>query len=86
MIKDPQEYLDKWEREHNPFYPSEMRWDRVKVNRFLKDWKEQCNIANVVGQSEQLVCPICEEEKKLINNLYCQDCNNSISDGLGLTN
>ena len=54
MIQDPQEYLDKWEREHNPFYPSEMRWDRVKVNRFLVDWKEQCNIANVVGQSEQL--------------------------------
>lgn len=56
MIQDPQEYLDKWEREHNPFYPSEMRWDRVKVNRFLKDWKEQCNIANVVGRSEQFYC------------------------------
>lgn len=55
MIQDPQEYLDKWERENNPFYPDEMRWDRVKVNRFLKDWKEQCNIADVVGRSEQLV-------------------------------
>ena len=61
MIQDPQEYLDKWEREYNPFYPSEMRWDRVKVNRFLKDWKEQCNIANVVGRSEQLFCSMAGE-------------------------
>jgi len=55
MIQDPQEYLQQWEKENNPFYPYEMRWDRVKVNRFLKDWKEQCNIADVVGRSEQLV-------------------------------
>ena len=40
-FKDPQEYLHKWEEENNPFYPDEMRWDRVKVNTFLKDWKQQ---------------------------------------------
>lgn len=56
MIQDPQEYLQQWEKENNPFYPYEMRWDRVKVNTFLKDWKQQCNIANVVGRSEQLNC------------------------------
>lgn len=54
MIQDPQEYLQQWEKENNPFYPDEMRWDRVKVNTFLKDWKQQCNIAYVVGRSEQL--------------------------------
>ena len=54
MIKDPQEYLQEWEKQNNPFYPFEMKWDRVKVNHFLKDWKEQCNIDNVVGRSEQL--------------------------------
>jgi len=36
-------------------------------------------------QSEAVVCPICEKEKELVNNLYCQDCNNGISNGLGLT-
>lgn len=59
MIQDPQEYLQQWEKENNPFYPYEMRWDRVKVNRFLKDWKEQCNIADVLGRCEQLVCVGC---------------------------
>lgn len=54
MIKDPQEYLQEWEKQNNPFYPDEMRWDRVKVNTFLKDWKQQCNIAKVVRRSEQL--------------------------------
>ena len=44
MIQDPQEYLEQWEKENNPFYPNEMRWDRVKVNTFLKEWKKQCNI------------------------------------------
>ena len=25
MIQDPQEYLQQWEKENNPFYPYEMR-------------------------------------------------------------
>jgi hypothetical protein len=41
---------------------------------------------SVVGRSKQLVCPICEQKKELLNNLYCQDCNNGLSSGLGLTN
>lgn len=43
ITKDPQEYLQEWGKQNNPFYPDEMRWDRVKVNTFLKDWKQQCN-------------------------------------------
>ena len=41
MIKDTQQYLQHWEKENNPLYPSEMRWDRVEVNTFLKDYKKQ---------------------------------------------
>lgn len=76
MIEDPQEYLQQWEKENNPFYPDEMRWDRVKVNTFLKDWKQQCNIADVVGQSEQLVCESCKQKFTPIDkwNFHCQEC------------
>ena len=42
-------------------------------------------LTDLVDWSEQLVCPICEEKKELVNNLYCQDCNNSISSELGVT-
>jgi len=41
MIQDTREYLQHWEKENNPFYPAEMRWDRVKVNTFLKDYQQQ---------------------------------------------
>lgn len=76
MIKDPQEYLQEWEKKNNPFYPSEMRWDRVKVNTFLKDWKEQCNIAHVVGRSEQLVCQCSTNNiSGVVNGVaYCEEC------------
>ena len=47
MIKDTQEYLQHWEKENNPFYPSEMRWDRLQVNRFLKDYKKQLTLTDV---------------------------------------
>jgi hypothetical protein len=47
MIQDVQEYLQVWEKENNPLYPSEMRWDRLQVNLFLKDYKEQLIIHNV---------------------------------------
>ena len=49
MIKDTQEYLQHWEKENNPFYPSEMRWDRLQVNRFLKDYKKQLTLTDVSG-------------------------------------
>ena len=41
VIKDVQEYLQKWESVNNPFYPNEMRWDRLRVNEFLSDYKKQ---------------------------------------------
>lgn len=41
MIQDVQEYLQVWERQNNPFYPKEMRWDRAQVNRMLADYKAQ---------------------------------------------
>jgi hypothetical protein len=47
MIQDTQEYLQQWEKENNPFYPSEMRWDRLQVNRFLKDYKQQLTLTDV---------------------------------------
>jgi hypothetical protein len=49
MIQDTQEYLQQWEKENNPFYPSEMRWDRLQVNRFLKDYKQQLTLTDVVA-------------------------------------
>ncbi len=49
MIQDTQEYLQHWEKENNPFYPSEMKWDRLQVNRFLKDYKQQLILPDVVG-------------------------------------
>ena len=53
MIKDTQEYLQHWEKENNPFYPSEMRWDRLQVNRFLKDYKKQLTLTDVGGSFSQ---------------------------------
>lgn len=40
-------------------------------------WSEtkQCNIVNVVGRSERLVCDRCNEnEKQEANDPYCIDC------------
>ena len=47
MIQDTQEYLQHWEKKNNPFYPKEMRWDRLQVNRFLKDYKKQLTLTSV---------------------------------------
>jgi hypothetical protein len=58
MIKDPQEYLDEWERENNPNYPEEMEWNRLQVNLFLIDYKKQSSIT-AVSQAERTVCPDC---------------------------
>tara|TARA_R110000772_G_scaffold252509_1_gene367928 strand:+ start:96 stop:353 length:258 start_codon:yes stop_codon:yes gene_type:complete len=55
MIQDTQEYLQQWEKENNPFYPSEMRWDRLQVNRFLKDYKQQLALTDVSQQRELLI-------------------------------
>ena len=47
MIQDVQEYLQEWEKENNPFYPNEMKWNRLTVNTFLKSYKEQLSIGVV---------------------------------------
>ena len=47
-----------------------------KVRQILKKEKEE--------QPEEKECPICKQEKVLINNLYCEECNEGISDSLGL--
>jgi hypothetical protein len=41
MIKDPQKYLQHWEKKHNPDYPNAMPWSRLTVNVFLADYKKQ---------------------------------------------
>ena len=49
-------------------------WKAVKDAKVLiKQLKQQCNIADVVGQSEQLVCNCqgCGEEKIIE---YCEKC------------
>ena len=38
-----QEFLQEWEKKNNPFYPEEMRWDRLKVNLFSKDFDDESN-------------------------------------------
>jgi hypothetical protein len=60
MIKDVQEYLQEWEKINNPFFPNEMRWDRLKVNVFLKDYKKQLTLTNVVVSEAELVCEDCK--------------------------
>jgi hypothetical protein len=48
MILDVQEYLQEWEKTNNPFYPKEMHWDRLEINKFLKDYKYQLTTPDVV--------------------------------------
>ena len=35
------EFMEKWEKENNPFYPNEMRWDKVKINQMLSAYEQQ---------------------------------------------
>jgi len=56
--------------------------NQMKILNLLVELRtevEQCNIANVVGQSEQLKCDCCEYEYDtlIINTdgkMYCTDC------------
>lgn len=46
-----------------------------ELEMFAKDYhSEQCNIANVVGRSEQLFCEICELQKVEENGDWCDKC------------
>lgn len=40
-MENSQEFLQEWEKKNNPFYPNEMRWDRVKINQMLAQYEEQ---------------------------------------------
>ena len=53
---------------------------QTATNRIVEFWKDelklqeqQCNIANVVGQSEQLSCRYCSS-KHLLKGGWCDDC------------
>jgi hypothetical protein len=76
MIQDTQEYLQQWEKENNPFYPSEMRWDRLQVNRFLKDYKQQLTLTDVVVPKGTLCCPECKStDLKVAIHTDYNECN-----------
>ena len=51
MILDVQEYLQEWEKTNNSFYPREMHWDRLEINKFLKDYKHQLTTTEVISGS-----------------------------------
>ena len=80
MIKDPQEYLSVWEAKNNPFYPEEMRWDRLKVNLFLKDYKKQSSIFGVLDAKPDKVCEHSNLGKSGELYILCADCKNFIKD------
>ena len=54
-----------------------------KIIEFQKAVTEQCNIANVVGRSEQLVCDCAIPKPKDAydepDKYYCRDCNGRIA-------
>jgi hypothetical protein len=53
VIENSQEFLQEWEKKNNPFYPNEMRWDRVEINRMLAEYEAQRNNANVLLVKEK---------------------------------
>jgi hypothetical protein len=32
-------FLQKWENKNNPFYPAEMRYDRLSIQKILTEYK-----------------------------------------------
>ena len=45
-MENVQEFLQEWEKKNNPFYPNEMRWDRVKINQMLAEYEAQKQVKN----------------------------------------
>jgi hypothetical protein len=45
-MENSQEFMHEWEKTNNPFYPNEMRWDRVVINRMLSDYEAQKQVKN----------------------------------------
>lgn len=91
MTIDAQEYLQEWEKINNPFYPNEMKWDRLTVNKFLCDYKRQLPIASHAVLSdvgELLPCPFCGSTNIKYfgvhgDNMYCRCCGAEGSAGDG---
>lgn len=59
-------------------YSSTAQAERIKTKAscyrtFIAELKQQCNIANVVEQSEQLVCDICEEPLEKVLGKVCEN-------------
>ena len=78
MIQDVQEYLQKWEKINNSVYPYEMRWDRIRINDFLKDYKQQL-IIPVISNQKEIINPVCPEcgSTNLFDfetKMECEDC------------
>ena len=60
-------------------YGSIAQAERIKTKAscyrtFLAELKQQCNIANVVGRSEQLVCECCGDSLVEEQGDWCQEC------------
>lgn len=63
-----QEFLQEWEKKNNPLYPNEMKWDRLTVNLFAKDFDEESNrLGNRV--SDDLVREVEEKFIYAINGI-----------------
>lgn len=39
-MENSQDFLQKWEKENNSFYPNEMRWNRAIVNKMLAEYEK----------------------------------------------
>ncbi len=39
IMENSQIFLQEWEKKNNPFYPNEMKWDRVKINNMLAEYE-----------------------------------------------
>ena len=61
-MKTAQKFLQDWEKKNNPFYPSECRWDRLKVNQFAKAyddyvglvWDKSGKVYNIKNNGEKM--------------------------------
>lgn len=40
IVVTAQKYMQEWEKQNNPFYPNEMRWDRETINNMLLEYDE----------------------------------------------
>jgi len=46
-MKTAQEFLQEWEKEENPFYPLEYKWDRLNVNQFARAYDVYVKATNI---------------------------------------